>query len=105
VLQGKWFADSGDLQRAFDHWRAVDNFERPHEALDLAVPAWRYQPSSRQYNARVTSPGYDKGDMVRKVDISGKLSVKGLSLKTGKAFSGKRVVLKEMREDGYYEAS
>ena len=30
VLQGKWFADSGELQRAFDHWRTVYNLERPH---------------------------------------------------------------------------
>jgi transposase InsO family protein len=50
VLQGKWFADSGELQRAFDHWRTVYNLERPHEALDMAVPASRYQPSSRQYS-------------------------------------------------------
>lgn len=46
VLQGKWFADSGELQRAFDHWRMVYNLERPHEALDMAVPASRYQPSA-----------------------------------------------------------
>ncbi|MCU6667159.1 integrase core domain-containing protein, partial [Enterobacteriaceae bacterium H4N4] len=39
VLQGKWFTDSGELQRAFDHWRAVYNLERPHEALNMAVPA------------------------------------------------------------------
>ena len=76
VLQGKWFADSGELQRAFDHWRTVYNLERPHEALEMAVPASRYQPSSRQYSARVAPPEYDEGVMVRKVDISGKLSVK-----------------------------
>ncbi|MDR9946291.1 integrase core domain-containing protein [Enterobacter sichuanensis] len=50
VLQGKWFADSGELQRAFDHWRTVYNLERPHEALDMAVPGSRYQPSSRRYS-------------------------------------------------------
>ena len=41
--------------------------------------------------------------MVRKVDISGKLSVKGVSLKAGNAFRGERVGLKEMQEDGRYE--
>ncbi|MCU6330453.1 IS481 family transposase, partial [Enterobacter quasiroggenkampii] len=103
VLQGKWFADRGELQRAFDHWRTVYNLERPHEALDMAVPASRYQPSARQYSSNTTPPEYDEGVMVRKVDISGKLSVKGVSLSAGKAFRGERVGLKEMQEDGCYE--
>lgn len=103
VLQGKWFADSGELQRAFDHWRTVYNLERPHEALDMAVPGSRYQPSARQYSGNTTPPEYDEGVMVRKVDISGKLSVKGVSLSAGKAFRGEQVGLKEMQEDGSYE--
>ncbi|CAM6736453.1 hypothetical protein D3C76_1686230 [compost metagenome] len=41
--------------------------------------------------------------MVRKVDISGKLSVKGVSLSAGKAFRGEQVGLRETQEDGYYE--
>lgn len=103
VLQGKWFADSGELQRAFDHWRTVYNLERPHEALDMAVPGSRYQPSSRRYSGNTTPPEYDEGVMVRKVDISGKLSVKGVSLSAGKAFREERVGLKETQEDGCYE--
>jgi hypothetical protein len=69
----------------------------------MAVPASRYQPSARQYSASVTSAEYDEGVMVRKVDISGKLTIKGLSLKAGKAFRGEHVGLKEMQEDGCYE--
>ncbi|MCW1975870.1 UNVERIFIED_ORG: hypothetical protein FHW05_004785 [Pantoea agglomerans] len=37
------------------------------------------------------------------MDITAKLSVKGLILKAGKAFRGERVGLKETGEDGYYE--
>ena len=103
VLQGKWFADSGELQRAFEHWRTVYNLERPYEALDMAVPASRYQPSARQYSGVMAPPEYDEGVMVRKVDIIGKLSIKGISLKAGKAFRGERVGLKETQEDGCYE--
>ncbi len=103
MLQGKWFADSGELQRAFEHWRTVYNLERPHEALDMAVPASRYQPSARQYSGVMAPPEYDEGVMVRKVDITGKLSIKGISLKAGKAFRGERVGLKETQEDGCYE--
>ncbi|VUT00544.1 hypothetical protein SB6419_05199 [Klebsiella spallanzanii] len=103
VLQGKWFVDSGELQRAFDHWRTVYNLERPHEALDMAVPASRYHPSVRQYSNKITAAEYDEGVQVRKVDISGKLSVKGISLRTGKAFRGEYVGLREVPEDGCYE--
>ena len=103
VLQGKWFADSGELQRAFEHWRTVYNLERPHEALGMNVPASRYQPSARQYNGNTIPPEYDEGVMVRKVDISGKLSVKGVSLSAGKAFRGERVGLRETQEDGCYD--
>lgn len=103
VLQGQWFTDSGQLQRVFDHWRAVYNQERPHEALEMAVPASRYQPSSRQYNEAVQPPEYDEGVQVRKVDVSGKLSLRGVSLSAGKAFRGEHVGLKETPEDGCYE--
>ncbi|MCU6340387.1 IS481 family transposase, partial [Enterobacter quasiroggenkampii] len=63
----------------------------------------RYQPSARQYSSNTAPPEYDEGVMVRKVDISGKLSVRGISLSAGKAFRGERVGLKETQEDGCYE--
>jgi putative transposase len=34
--------DLAAAQRAFDRWRIVYNFDRPHEALDQEVPASRY---------------------------------------------------------------
>ena len=83
VLQ-KWFADSGELQRAFDHWRTVYNLERPHEALEMAVPASRYQPSSRQYSVRVA--GIRRGRDGQEGGYQREAERKGLSLKAGKAF-------------------
>ena len=103
VLQGQWFTDSSQLQQVFDHWRAVYNQERPHEALEMAVPASRYQPSSRQYSEAAEPPEYDEGVQVRKVDVSGKLSIKGVSLSAGKAFRGEHVGLRETAEEGCYE--
>lgn len=103
VLQGQWFTDDQQLQRVFDHWRTVYNQERPHEALAMKVPASRYRPSSRHYNAEVKPPEYDENVQVRKVDASGKLSFRGNSLKAGKAFRGEHVGLKETGEEGCYE--
>src|SRR6185437_6686006 len=49
VLSGPPFADLAAAERAFERWRNVYNTQRPHEALELAVPASRYQPSPRDY--------------------------------------------------------
>ena len=49
VLSGPPFADLAAAERAFERWRNVYNTQRPHEALGLAVPASRYQPSPRDY--------------------------------------------------------
>ncbi|MEH5011924.1 IS481 family transposase, partial [Phytobacter diazotrophicus] len=51
----------------------------------------------------VQAPEYDEGVQVRKVDVSGKLSIKGGSLSAGKAFRGEYVGLRETAEDGCYE--
>lgn len=47
VLRAAQWRDPAHLQTVLDRWRTVYNQERPHEALGLAVPASRYQPSRR----------------------------------------------------------
>ncbi|MCU6222791.1 IS481 family transposase, partial [Enterobacter cloacae] len=96
-------ADSGELQRAFDHWRTVYNLERPHEALDMAVPAPRDQPAARHDSGSATPPVYDEGGEGREGEVSGKLRIQGVSLSAGKAFRGERVGLRETQDDGCYE--
>ena len=34
---------------AFDEWRDEYNLHRPHQALDMQVPASRYRPSGMAY--------------------------------------------------------
>ena len=66
-----------------------------------ALELWLMRLGIRVGHSR--PPEYDEGVLVRKVDISGKLSVKGIRLSAGKAFRNERVGLKETQEDGYYE--
>jgi len=47
VLQHAQWRDAAHVQQAFDRWRQVYNHDRPHEALELTVPASRYEPSLR----------------------------------------------------------
>jgi Integrase core domain len=76
VVSGRSFRDLDDCQRAFDDWRPRYNHERPHEALDMATPSQRYQPSARPFPETLPPIEYAPGDQVRKVDSDGFISFK-----------------------------
>ena len=68
------FGDLADLQSAFDRWRSVYNLQRPHEALDLDVPASRYRPSPRAMPDRLPEVEYDSHEIVRRVSTTRTMS-------------------------------
>jgi transposase InsO family protein len=97
------FAGFGQVQRAFDAWREVYNFERPHEALDLEVPADRYRPSLRAMPAKLPKIEYDAHEIVRTVPASRDyLCFKGRFWKVPEAFRGERVAIRPKGKDGRY---
>lgn len=97
------FRDLAGVQRAFDRWREVYNFERPHEALGQDVPASRYRPSPRAYPERLPQLVYDEGEIVRTVGASkAYVSFKGRLWKVPKAFQGERVAIRPRAGDGRY---
>jgi transposase InsO family protein len=102
VLAGRSFADLAHCQQAFDRWRPVYNTERPHEALGLAVPADRYRMSPRPYPEELPAIDYGSGDIVRKVDISGRVSFKNRIWRIGKAFRGQFIAFRPTIADGIY---
>jgi transposase InsO family protein len=71
VLSGRTFRHLADAQAAFDRWRAIYNHERPHEALELAVPATRYQPSTRAFPETLPPIEYGPSDYVGRVNTIG----------------------------------
>lgn len=90
-------------QPDYDQWRQVYNHIRPHEALQLEVPADRYHPSLRPYPEQLPPVVYESGKMLRKVDISGKISLHGHSFNVGKAFKGEYVAIEETDNDGVFD--
>jgi len=58
-------------QRALDHFRQEYNEVRPHEALGMQTPASVYEPSPREYPARVPEPEYPDTMLVRSVKSHG----------------------------------
>jgi transposase InsO family protein len=102
VLTAKPLADIGQAQRAFDQWRAVYNHERPHQAIDMKVPASRYQPSARPMPSRPPVIEYDSRDIVRKVPKDAPLiSFKGKAWRVPKAFKGETVAVRQKDNDLY----
>lgn len=90
-------------QRRFDAWRNVYNFQRPHEAIDMKVPAERYQPSARQYKENLPPIEYAPDDQVRKVQQGGWISYQGKQYPIPKAFWGQRVAVRPTGTDGRYD--
>jgi hypothetical protein len=102
VLLRKDLRDLAEAQAAFDQWREVYNFQRPHEALGLEVPAKRYRASKRSYKACLEPIFYGQEDVVLKVQVKGTMSWKGRLYFVGEAFAGERVALRRTVEEGSY---
>jgi len=93
VLSGRQFRDGVHVQREFDRWRVVYNFERPHEALDMATPSTRYQPSSRLYPETLPPVEYEPNSILRKVS-NGVIRYTGRAIWVGKTLNGERVAIR-----------
>lgn len=97
------FRDLAEVQRGFDHWRDVYNFDRPHEALALQPPASRWRPSPRPMPDRLPEVDYDDGETVRSVPATkAYVSFRGRAWKVPKAFQGERVAIRPLDRDGRY---
>ena len=102
LARGGW-TDCAQVQRAFDQWRPLYNTQRPHEALGLATPVSRYQPSARSYPETPPPVEYAGGVEVRRVDQDGRISHRGRSWKVGRGFAGQPVGLRPGPVDGVLE--
>lgn len=89
-------------QQAFDPWRDMYNYERPHEAIGLQPPATRYAPSKRTLPEQLPPILYDTSDIVRKVDVTGRISFRNRIFRVGKAFRHQPVAIRPTEEDGEF---
>lgn len=103
VIGRRAFADLVECQRRFDQWRGVYNTQRPHEALALATPISRYQPSRRRFPEQIEPFDYGPGAILRRVDQSGWLSFRNRPIKLGRAFTHRRVALRATEPDGCFD--
>jgi hypothetical protein len=103
VLAQRVFADFVRMQSRFDEWRYCYNHVRPHEALEMAVPASRYQPSPRSFSEQLPPIEYSSIDQVRKVQSNGHITFRRHEFSIGKAFCGYPVALRPTATDGVFD--
>jgi transposase InsO family protein len=102
VLNGRLFQDASALQHAFNQWRRVYNFVRPHEAVGLDCPGSHYQVSDRPYPEVLPPVEYDSGEIVRKVRANGYFSFQSVSWFLSETLRGESVALRPTQRDGIY---
>lgn len=81
-------------QKKFDQWRFEYNHHRPHEALNMDVPATRYRISNRPYPESLPPIEYGSSDIVRKVQDGGVVHFKGREFQVPRALVGLPVALR-----------
>ena len=92
--------DLATAQARFEAWRTVYNCQRPHQALDHAVPASRYQPSARPFPEPLPPLIYGPDDVVRQVYDPGRISFQGREYVLGHGLIGQPVALRPTGEAG-----
>jgi transposase InsO family protein len=103
VLAQRIFSNFAHIQHRFGEWRHCYNHVRPHEALNMEVPASRYQPSPRSFPKQLPEIEYPSTDKVRKVEEGGQFTFHRRRLRVGQAFAGYHVALRASTTDGIYD--
>lgn len=82
-------------QKCFDAFRRCYNYERPHEALDMKLPAEFYHTSQRRKPDKIDLWEYPKGYVQRKVKSTGYLNLGNQGYFLSEAFGEKTVAVCE----------
>lgn len=88
-------------QQKFDRFRRRFNDERPHDALDGALPSERWTPSPRPYPERLTKPDYPGHLEVRTVSSAGTFRLKDTDIFISTALRDEPIGLEQV-DDGIW---
>jgi transposase InsO family protein len=103
VFARRALSDLTAAQTAFDVFRTTYNLDRPHEALDDAVPASRYTPSPRSFPDVVPPVAYSPNDVVRTVTVHGSIQWQGRRHFVSRGLVGEPVALRPTPEATRWE--
>lgn len=94
------FTDEGQAQKIFSEYRNFYNYQRPHCALKMEVPATRYHPSERKYPEKIEEWEYPAECQLCKVKSTGYFNYKGQGYFLSEAFGGKTIAVRESHLPG-----
>lgn len=104
LLKLKEIENMEHAQKCFDEFRYCYNHERPHEALNLGVPALFYHPSRRTVPDRIQHWEYDDGCVLRKVKSTGYLTFMGQGYYISESFGGQTLAVRSSSSvEGCYD--
>lgn len=103
LLRDFAWRDLSHCQLAFDPWRDSYNCKRPHQALQLDVPASRYRPSVRPFPNCLPQIEYPSDSIVRKVQSKGQVNFQGRTFFLSEALIGLHVAIRPTKSDGLFE--
>jgi transposase InsO family protein len=103
VFAHRHLTDLPAAQGGFDAFRRCYNLERPHEALDHAVPVSRYQPSPRAFPETVPPVEYGPDEVVRTVTGHGSISWRGRRHFISRGLAGEPVAIRPTPQEEVWE--
>ena len=103
LLRDHAWRDLHECQARFADWRDQYNCQRPHEALQMQVPAARYRVSMRPFPEPLPAVEYPSDSLVRRVQKNGVIYLQQRTLFVGEAFQGLDVALRPTTTDGFFE--
>lgn len=103
LIRSSTFTNVDGCQLHFDQWRDVYNLERPHQALNMDVPATRYRVSPRPFPEHLPTIEYGPHDQVRIVQSKGEIYFRNRVFVIGKAFHRLPVAVRPTTTDGLFE--
>ncbi|PKK82347.1 MAG: IS481 family transposase [candidate division Zixibacteria bacterium HGW-Zixibacteria-1] len=90
--------DLAGWQKFFDHFCDVYNRIRPHEALNMSVPADHYRPSTKAYNPCPREWEYPEGALIKRLNSQGSLGYRKKRYFVSEALAGEPVQVEEVDE-------
>lgn len=103
LLQSTYFKSLSDIQKAFDQWRHIYNWERPHEGIGMSTPSDRYHMSYRPYQEASEEYDYAEDYIVKKADCRGRLHLNSRQVFIGMPFSGENIGIRESLQNKQFE--
>lgn len=102
VFRAAPMADLDAAQQAFDRFRTSYNTDRPHQALEMEIPACRSRSSPRPFPARLPEIVSSDDDQVRIVRRKGEVMFQGHRAFVSEGLKGLPVGIRPTTTDGVF---